>query len=161
VKTFDIIVETTKGSRHKYDYDPVSRFFKLKKIMPEGMTFPYDFGFIPGTKGEDGDPLDIIVISESGTFTGCMIECRVIGGIKGIQEEKGKELRNDRFLAVPVTTKIFEKVHEVDDLPGKIIEELGSFFINYNKAAGKKFTVAGILSAKKSYSMIEEKFLEK
>ena len=64
MQTLTAIVETPKGSAQKYDYDPKNKWFKLKKIMPAGMVFPFDFGFIPDTKGEDGDPLDIIIISE-------------------------------------------------------------------------------------------------
>src|SRR5882724_761988 len=83
--SIDVVIETPKGSAQKYDYDPSTHFFKLKKILPSGMMFPYDFGFIPGTRGEDGDPLDIIVISEFQSFPGCKMKCRVIGGIKAEQ----------------------------------------------------------------------------
>src|SRR5436190_20703711 len=106
----DIIIETPKGSAEKYDYDPDLHLFKLKKILPEGMVFPYDFGFIPGTKGEDGDPLDIIVISEFHSFPGCIIKGKIIGGIKAEQSEKkrsDKMIRNDRFIAVPKVSKMF------------------------------------------------------
>lgn len=68
--SIEIVVETPKGSAQKYDYDPKSRFFKMSKILPSGMVFPYDFGFVPDTKGEDGDPLDMIVISEFNSFPG-------------------------------------------------------------------------------------------
>lgn len=75
------IVETPKGNAQKYDYDAESKWFKLKKILPAGMVFPFDFGFIPVTKGGDGDPLDIIIISEFKSFPGCAMECRIIGAI--------------------------------------------------------------------------------
>ena len=98
----DIVIETPRGSSQKYDYDPESKFFRLKKILPGGMVFPYDFGFIPDTKGEDGDPLDILIISEFNSFPGCIITCRIIGGIKATQLERDKKepVRNDRFMAV-------------------------------------------------------------
>src|ERR1700743_668040 len=97
--SIDVVIETPKGSVQKYDYDDKTHFFKMSKILPSGMVFPYDFGFIPDTKGEDGDPLDVIVISEFNSFPGVMIKCRVIGGIKAKQsEEDGKMIRNDRFL---------------------------------------------------------------
>ena len=161
MKNLNIIVETPKGSRHKYDYDPETRFFKLSKLLPEGMVFPYDFGFIPGTKGEDGDPLDIILLAECGTFCGCMVECRLIGAIKGIQKEKGKEFRNDRFIGVPVISKFFNDAKKIDDVPKKIIEELELFFINYNQAAGKKYTVEEIVSPAKASDMIEQIYQQK
>lgn len=86
----NLIIETPKGSSEKYDYDTQHHLFKLHKILPAGMVFPFDFGFIPGTKGEDGDPLDVLVISEFESFPGIMIDCRIIGCIKAKQIDKKK-----------------------------------------------------------------------
>ena len=83
-----VIVETPKGSAEKFDYEPKYKVFKLNKVMPSGMVFPYDFGFIPDTKGEDGDPLDVLVLSEFKTFPGCMMDCRLLGAIVASQTEK-------------------------------------------------------------------------
>src|SRR5690348_5029710 len=119
----NIIVETPKGSTCKYDYDPDMRLFKLKKILPAGMVFPFDFGFIPGTKGEDGDPLDAIIISELKTFPGCIMECRITGGITAKQTEKGKTVRNDRFIAIPEVSQLFSNIQELKDLPAEVITQ--------------------------------------
>jgi inorganic pyrophosphatase len=154
----DIIIETPKGSTQKYNYDPDSHFFKLKKILPSGMVFPYDFGFVPGTKGEDGDPLDVILISEFYSFPGCMIECRIIGGLKALQsKEAGKKekIRNDRYLAIPMQSVIFENIKSIDDLPKRIIKELEEFFINYNKVQEKEFEVMEKMSPEKSWKLIK------
>jgi len=155
----DVVIETPKGSVQKYDYDPSSHFFKLKKILPTGMMFPYDFGFIPGTRGEDGDPLDIIVISEFNSFPGCVISCRVIGGIKAEQSaEDGKNskkmIRNDRYLAVPECSNIFENITTVNDLPKNIIKELEVFFEDYNRIEGKVFSALKILESKETMKLI-------
>lgn len=154
----NVVIETPKGSAQKYDYDPKSHFFKLKKILPAGMVFPYDFGFVPETKGEDGDPLDVIVISEFCSFPGCMIKCRIIGGIKAEQsEEDGKKMiRNDRFLAIPKFSSIFEKVRSIHDLPKSILEDLEDFFIDYNKIEGKEFKALKKLGAHEAYTMITQ-----
>ena len=154
----DVVIETPKGSAQKYDYDPSSHFFKLKKILPSGMVFPYDFGFVPDTKGEDGDPLDVIVISEFNSFPGCLIRCRIIGGIKAEQSEaKGKKqkIRNDRFIAIPKCSNIFEKVKSVNDLPEAIIKELEDFFIDYNKIEGKEFKAIKKLGPREAMKMIQ------
>src|SRR4051812_40559441 len=82
------IIETPHGSRNKYKYDKELDFFKLKKILPSGTSFPLDFGFIPYTEGEDGDPLDVLVITDFPTHPGCMVECRVIGILEAEQKEK-------------------------------------------------------------------------
>jgi inorganic pyrophosphatase len=153
----DVVIETPKGSAQKYDYDPESHFFRMSKILPSGMVFPYDFGFIPKTKGEDGDPLDVIVISEFNSFPGIMIKCRIIGGIKAEQsEKKGKKvIRNDRFLAVPKCSNIFEKVASMHDLPDRIMDQLEEFFVDYNKLEGKKFKALEKMGPKEAQRLIQ------
>lgn len=156
----DVIIETPKGSAQKYDYVPNTPFFKMKKILPSGMVFPYDFGFIPKTKGEDGDPLDVIVISEFNSFPGVIIKCRIIGGIKAEQSEEknsDKMIRNDRFLAVPKCSNIFEDVEKMDDLPGQITDQLEEFFVDYNKLEGKKFKALSKMGPKEAQKLIEDK----
>ena len=150
------IIETPRGSTEKYDYDEKSGFFKLKKILPSGMMFPYDFGFIPGTKGEDGDPLDIIIISEFHSFPGCMMDCRLIGVLKAVQTEKKKKIRNDRFIAIPVQSTTFKKIETANNLSHNTVEELEQFFINYNKAEGKTFKPLNMLSAKEAIKLLKK-----
>jgi len=157
MQTIEVIVETPKGSAQKYDFDQKNKWFKLKKIMPAGMVFPFDFGFIPNTKGEDGDPLDIVIISELKSFPGCCMECRVVGGIIAEQTEKGKTVRNDRFLCVPEASQLFAQVESIEDLPKDIIKQLESFFINYNEEEGKKFKPLKRIDAKKAYELIKPK----
>jgi inorganic pyrophosphatase len=89
----------------------------LNKILPTGLVFPFGFGFIPGTKGEDGDPLDII-ISELKSFPGCCMDCRIIGAITANQTERdGETVRNDRFLAVHQISELFKNIHSFTGLP--------------------------------------------
>ena len=157
--TVDVVIETPKGSAQKYDYIPNTPFFKLKKILPSGMVFPYDFGFIPKTEGEDGDPLDVIVISEFNSFPGVIIKCRIIGGIKAEQsEEEGskKMIRNDRFLAVPKCSNIFQNIERMDDLPKQITNDLEEFFVDYNKLEGKKFKVLEKIGPKEAQRLITD-----
>jgi inorganic pyrophosphatase len=152
-----IVVETPKGSNHKFDYEPELKGFKLQKTLPAGMAFPFDFGYIPDTKGEDGDPLDVIVIAEYGTFAGCHIDCRVIGVIKANQTENdGSTMRNDRYLVVPKVSQIFKEVDTLAHLPQSILNQLENFFKSYNEQAGKKFEVIERLEAEESYKMIKE-----
>ena len=153
----DVIIETPKGSAQKYDYVPNTPFFKLSKILPSGMVFPYDFGFIPKTRGEDGDPLDVIVISEFNSFPGVIIKCRIIGGIKAEQsddKDRRKMIRNDRFLAIPKCSNIFQKIEKMGDLPGDITDQLEEFFIGYNKLEGKKFKAISNMEPKEAQQLI-------
>src|SRR5260370_30505420 len=70
-----VIIETPKCCRNKYAFDPELKVFELKKVLPAGMTFPYDFGFIPSTKADDGDPIDVLVLMDEPAFTGCVLKC--------------------------------------------------------------------------------------
>ena len=157
MKPITIIVETPKGSTQKYDYEFKIKCFKLNKILPEGMQFPFDFGFIPGTKGGDGDPLDVVVISEFKSFPGCAIDVKIIGGLIAEQSEKnGKKVRNDRYLAVPLESALFKDVDDIKALPGDIINQLEDFFKNYNRAAGKEFEVKERIGGKKAFKIINK-----
>jgi inorganic pyrophosphatase len=149
------MVECPRGINHKLDYDLREKRFKLSKILPAGMTFPFDFGFITGTKGGDGDPLDIVIVSEITGFPGCMIECRIIGSLAAEQTERdGQMMRNDRYLGVPEVSQLYSEVAELGQLPEVILNQLEAFFQNYNEQAGKKFKVIERQDAKKAYQVI-------
>lgn len=149
------MVECPKGYNQKFDYDPEEKRFKLSKILPAGLVFPFDFGMIPGTKGEDGDPLDIIVVSEGATFPGCLIDCRIIGALKAEQTEcDGSTMRNDRFIGIPDVSQLFAGIKTLEQLPEGIVNQLEAFFKNYNEQAGKQFRVTERLSAKQAGQLL-------
>lgn len=150
----DIIVETTKGSNLKYKYDQQEKVFRLKKALPLGMFFPYDFGFIPGTKGEDGDPLDAMLISEFTFFTGASVNCRLIGGLQAEQTEKRKKIRNDRYFFVPEASVEFKHIQSIQDLGRLHNDQLKQFFINYTRAEGIIFHPLRMIVASKAMSLI-------
>ncbi|MBL7712866.1 MAG: inorganic diphosphatase [Chitinophagaceae bacterium] len=161
-ETVKVTIETPGGSRAKYDFDPVSGSFELNKVMPAGMVFPFDFGFIPGTLGEDGDPLDVLLLSEVPVYTGCVVNCRIIGCIKARQKEKSKQaIRNDRFIAVPVVSKLYGQIRELSDLPAETVAEVEQFFMQYNGLAGKRFTPLQCLNASKALQMVRAAQKEK
>jgi inorganic pyrophosphatase len=155
IKQINVMVESPKGFGQKFDFDPDENRFKLSKILPAGLVFPFDFGMIPGTKGQDGDPLDVIVISEMGTFPGCLIECRLIGALQAEQTERdGTTMRNDRLLAVPGVSQLFSEIYTLEDLPEAIINQLEAFFKNYNDQAGKQFRVTARLGAEGAAALL-------
>ncbi len=155
--TVKVIVETPKGSTEKYDYDPESGFFKMNKVLPAGMAFPYDFGFITHTKGEDGDPLDIVIISEFKTFPGCLMECKVIGAIKATQTERNRiKVRNDRFIGIPEKSQVFASVNSWQDIERRVILDIQDFFVHYNALAGKIFKPLGMMSVSASMKTINQ-----
>ena len=141
---YTVVIETPKGSRNKYAFDPDQRVFSLKKVLPSGMAFPYDFGFVPSTKGGDGDPVDVLVLMDEPAFPGCVLRCRFIGVIEG-EQQKGKEIeRNDRILAIEIGTHSWDDVRHVDDLGNRFCEELEEFFVNYHELSGKEYRILGM-----------------
>lgn len=138
-----VIIETPKGSRNKYAYDVEQRVFELKKVLPVGMDFPYDFGFIPSTQAADGDPLDVLLLMDEPAFPGCLVRARLIGAVEGEQSENGKKERNDRLVAVAEKCHLFNDVKKLSDLPANLLAELENFFINYHQLDDVKFKVLG------------------
>jgi inorganic pyrophosphatase len=139
---FRAIIESPKGSSQKFDFEPEQGIFLLSKIMPAGLVFPFDFGFLPGTLGEDGNPLDIMVVSESGTFTGCALDCKIIGVLKASQRERnGDEMENDRIIAVPEISDLYKSTKTIAELGKELISEIENFFVGYNRLAGKEFKI--------------------
>jgi inorganic pyrophosphatase len=136
-----VIVETPKGCRNKYAFDPDEQIFKLKRVLPAGMTFPYDFGFVPRTKAEDGDPVDVLILMDEPAFTGCLIKCRLIGVIEGEQEKNGTKLRNDRLVAIEESNHVYMSVDDINQLPKQLLREIGEFFVNYHALRDQKFRV--------------------
>src|SRR5204862_3540444 len=99
-----------KGSRNKCAFDLELGLFKLKKVLPAGMSFPYDFGFVPSTLADDGDPIDVLVLMDQPAFAGCVLSCRLIGVIEGETVEDGETRRNDRLIGIECNTHSFAAV---------------------------------------------------
>ena len=141
--TIQVIIETPKGSRNKYAFDPKQKVFALKKVLPAGMAFPYDFGFVPSTLAEDGDPVDVLVLMDEPAFPGCLLKCRIIGIIEGEQESKKGKERNDRIVAVEQDNHSFADIKRIDDLGKDFLKELEEFFVNYHRLRGEAYQILG------------------
>jgi inorganic pyrophosphatase len=150
------IIETPKGCRNKFDYDPESNLFMLGGLLPEGMMFPFDFGFIPSTLGEDGDPLDILVLMDAPAHVGCLIEVRVIGIITAEQIEKGQKESNDRLLGVAIHSYDHEELESIKDLSQTLLDQLEAFFVSYNQQRGKKFRITGTGGPRKAIKFLRQ-----
>jgi inorganic pyrophosphatase len=160
----NVIVDTPKGSRNKYKYDEKTHCFRLSRILPAGASFPHDFGYIPKTLAEDGDPLDVLVISEVPSFSGCNLTVKLIGTISGTQTEKGKSMRNDRLLAVPVTSANPISFEHIDGLPPGWVTEMEHFFVSYNRVQGREFRIiarGGPKEAEDALTAAEQRYRRK
>jgi inorganic pyrophosphatase len=138
------VIETPKGSRNKYRYDSSCRCFELATTLPEGMAFPFDFGFIPSTLGGDGDPLDVLVLMDAAVMPGCVLRCRLIGVIEAREKERGGRWeRNDRLIAVASHARTHEGVKSLAQLRPHTLDDVKGFFVDYNRLHDKKFEVTG------------------
>jgi inorganic pyrophosphatase len=151
------VIETPKGSGNKYDYDEACGAFRLAGVLPEGSTFPYDFGFIPSTVGEDGDPLDVLVFLDIPAPVGCVLTVRLIGVIEARQREKGDNwIRNDRLLAVATHAHTHSHLEDLNDLRPRLLDEIEAFFSNYNAQKGKAFKPLDRSGPKKARKLVEQ-----
>jgi inorganic pyrophosphatase len=159
-KRVQVVIETPKGSRNKFAWDPKQHLFRLKKVLPEGMVFPHDFGFIPSTKADDGDPIDVLILMDEPAFPGCVVQARLVGVIEGEQEEAGRTERNDRLLAVAESSHSHSNVKSIKDLNSALLREIEKFFVNYHSNDGAEFKVLackGPQSASKSLRASQKK----
>jgi inorganic pyrophosphatase len=137
-KAVNIVIETSKGSRTKFKYDQEHKMFRTEKALPVGLVFPFDFSFLPSTVGGDGDPLDVLVVSETGFPWGCVVLGNVLE-----QSENGHKERNDRLIELPLDTKSREPMQPSIAFNSELKAAITEFFIKYNEMQGKKFRVLG------------------
>jgi inorganic pyrophosphatase len=148
------IVECPKGSVVKYTYDPKAQAFEMKRVLPDGMCFPLDFGFVPSTKAEDGDPLDILVVNDAPAAVGALLTVRLVGVIEAEQTEEGKTVRNDRLVAVAEVSHLFAKVASVADLGDAFLRNLTQFWVNYGALRGATFKVLAVRDGKAAVALV-------
>src|SRR5579883_648042 len=151
----NVIIETPRENQNKLDYNPELGIFELASVMPQGSVFPYDFGFIPSTLGEDGDPLDVLVLLDQPVPTGTLVRARLIGVIEAEQSEEGKVLRNDRLLAVAIHAHTHEHVKSLDDLRPGLVKEIQHFFVSYNQLKGREFKPVGTHGPKRAHELLD------
>ncbi|WP_457619761.1 inorganic diphosphatase [Methanopyrus sp.] len=133
------VIEIPRGSRNKYEYDEERGFFKLDRVLYSPFHYPLDYGFIPRTLYDDGDPLDILVIMQDPTFPGCVIEARPIGLMKMLDDDD----QDDKVLAVPTEDPRFKDVKDLDDVPKHLLDEIAHMFSEYKRLEGKETEVLG------------------
>ena len=141
---YTVVLETPKGSRNKYKYDPASATIRLAATLAEGLAFPFDFGFLPSTLGEDGDPLDVLLFLDDPVPPGCVASARLIGALEVEQQEDDKPWkRNDRLLAAATHARSYQAVRQLDDLRPHLLPEIEAFFSHYAGMNGKRLRFLG------------------
>lgn len=137
----NIVIETAKGSRNKLKYNPQLGLIELSKVLPRGMVFPFDFGFVPSTLGDDGDPLDVLALLDEPVPAGCKVAARLVGVIEAEQTEDGKTERNDRLVAVSQGCHEHSHIRSLKDVNDHLIAEIEHFFVSYNEMQNRQFRV--------------------
>jgi inorganic pyrophosphatase len=138
---FLAVIEASRGGRNKLKYHPEWRAFALSGVLPLGMAFPYDFGFLPSTLGEDGDPIDVLVLADESVPPATLVPCRIVGVIEAEQQDQGKgSERNDRLIAVAHKSHRYRSCERLEDVAANVLDEIESFFVFYNQQRGGRFT---------------------
>ena len=151
-----IVVETPRGSAAKLEFDPELQVFTLSKALMLGLTYPYDWGFVPSTKGEDGDPIDALILHEAATAPGLVLKCKIIGVLEVLQSEKGKKgLRNDRLIAVPRDSHREKADRDVRELSKQVRQEIEKFFVATDELEDKELKFLGWKGPKTGQRLIE------
>lgn len=146
-----VVVEIPKRSRNKYEYDEQGGFIKLDRVLYSSLHYPGDYGFIPRTLHEDGDPLDVLVMTNEPTFSGCVIEARPLGIFHLL--DRGRI--DDKILAVPHTDPLFNDYRSLEDVPTHFLDEVAHFFSVYKDLEQEEVKALGWEGLDRAYQEIE------
>jgi inorganic pyrophosphatase len=142
---FHVVVESPRGSSVKLKYDPALGAITLSRPLPTGVVYPHDWGFVPGTKASDGDPVDAMIFSDAATAPGVVVTCRALGVLEVDQKKKtgeGRE-RNDRIVAVPQSARRFDALQDVFALSARMRDEIAAFFVQATAFEDKDVKILG------------------
>jgi inorganic pyrophosphatase len=151
-KTIDGVIEIPKGSKAKYEIDKPTGLLRLDRVVFAAFVYPINYGFIPQTLGDDGDPLDILVLSQVSIQPLCLVECRIIGYMEMIDGGK----RDEKIIAVPLEDASVSHMQDIHELPLDLKMELQHFFTQYKVLRNKTVTVDEFKSATEAAQIIEE-----
>jgi len=156
------VIEIPKGSRNKYEYDKDMESFMLDRVLYSSVVYPADYGFLPQTIYDDGDPMDILVLMDQPTFPGCIIEARPIG-IMGMVDGGDKDFK---ILAVAKEDPKYENIKDIEDVPTHLLDEIAEFFKTYKNLEGKEVEILSWENAEvakkeaiRSIEMYNQKYL--
>ena len=151
-----VIVESPRRSALKLKYEPALRLFTVSRELPLGVVYPFDWGFIPGTRGDDGDPIDAMAIHETPTFPGVLLPCRILGMVEVSQRTgKGPVEINNRVITTPNWHAPLEEIAEARELPRRARDDVEHFFVTAAALTGKRLEIKGWATRRRT-----ERFLQ-
>jgi inorganic pyrophosphatase len=152
-----VVIETPRGATPKLAFDPTAQVFGYVRPLPVGMMYPYDWGFIPSTVGEDGDPLDGLVIHQASSAPGVVIKCNLLGALRVKQKDEGGEvLRNDRYVLCPHREDAPDEPVAADHVPDDLRREIEQFFLSSVVGTGKTIKFKGWQNAAEARRAIKK-----
>lgn len=150
-------MEAPRGSSLKIEYDPANEFFTIARSLPLGMAYPFDWGFIPGTRAEDGDPIDAMAIHSSGSYPGVVLPCRLLGMVEIEQrDDGGRRQTNNRLITTPAWHEPLKGLDDARDLPASVRHELEQFFVAITAFTGKKVKIRGWEGSRKALRFLKK-----
>jgi inorganic pyrophosphatase len=141
----NVVVETPRGSRNKYKYDEKLGLFRLNRVLFVGASYPFDFGYVPGTRGGDADPLDVLLLMDEPAFPGCLVRARAIGVLRA--KKLGRE--NHRIIAVSNDAKTWANYRDLSDLPRPLLSEIEQFFQSIHNEEHNLLGFRGVAEAER------------
>lgn len=151
-----VLVDTPKGSAVKFKYDLEKLCYTISHVLPPGTVFPFDFGSIPSTRADDGDPLDVLILMEEPSFPSCLVPVRLIGVIEAEQTQEGKTDRNDRLIGVGEKSRAFRELQSLHGVSDHLLKEIEHFFVSYNKERGRDFKVLGRFGPDRAKRLVQQ-----
>src|SRR3954468_474405 len=152
-----VVVETPRGSAAKLEFDPQLQAFTLSKSLMLGLSYPYDWGFVPSTRGEDDDPIDVLVLHDAATSPGLVLKCKIIGVLEVLQKERGKQkIRNDRLIAVPRDSHREKSEDDARELPKQVRQEIEKFFVATDELEDKELKFLGWKGPKAAERLLDQ-----
>jgi inorganic pyrophosphatase len=156
-----VFIDTPRESPIKFKYDIESRSYKASHLLAPGTVYPFDFGSVPSTLAEDGDPLDVLVLSEKPSFAGCLVLVRLLGVLEAEQTSAGETIRNDRLIGAAEVSREYRELASLEDAPRRLLEDLERFYVFYNADRRRVFKVlrrAGPVVAQRLVQAAERRF---
>ena len=149
-------MDTPRGSSIKFKYDVEKRCYKASYLLAPGSVFPFDFGSIPGTLADDGDPLDVLILMEKPSFVGCLVPVRLLGVLEAEQTQEGKTFRNDRLIGAAEISREYRGISDLQHVPKRLLQDVERFFVTYNEDRGRVFKVVSRAGPVRALRLLEE-----
>lgn len=149
---FPAIIEIQAGSKLKYEFDQSLGLLRLSRVLHSAVRYPANYGFVPGTLGADGDPLDVLVLCQEPIQPLAIVDVRALGGVE-LSDRKGMD---DKIICVPMGDPFYKGVTKIKQLPKHVVREIVRFFKDYKVLEGKKVNVGSVFSAKHARQVVHD-----